>query len=367
MDRDSEIIKTSVIGIVTNAFLVVFKLLVGIIANSIAIILDAVNNLSDMLSSIITIVGTKLASKKPDKEHPYGHGRIEYFAAAIIAVLVFSAGLSALNESIKKIIEPVKANYQITTLIVVIAAIFTKFFLGRYVIGKGKKINSQSLIASGQDALFDAIISITTLVAALISIFVGLSLEGYFGIFISLMIIKASIGIMKETVDEMIGTRIDRDMALKIKEKINSYPEVEGTYDLLLHTYGPSKIMGSAHIQVADNLTAKEIHSLTRKIAFAIYSEFGIILTLGIYASNVSDKDAKEIKEYLENLVKKYPTVLEMHGFYIDEETKMVSFDIIVDFEDKNPNGTRDQIVKELKEKFPEYSYIGLLDLDFSD
>ena len=172
---------------------------------------------------------------------------------------------------------------------------------------------------------------------------------------------------MKETFDEMIGTRIDRDMALKIKEKINSYPEVEGTYDLLLHTYGPSKIMGSAHIQVADNLTAKEIHSLTRKIAFAIYSEFGIILTLGIYASNVSDKDAKEIKEYLENLVKKYPTVLEMHGFYIDEETKMVSFDIIVDFEDKNPNGTRDQIVKELKEKFPEYSYIGLLDLDFSD
>lgn len=367
MDRDSEIVKTSIIGIVVNTILVIFKLIVGFLANSIAIILDAINNLSDALSSIITIIGTKLASKKPDKQHPYGHGRIEYFSSVIIAVLVFTAGISAFKESVEKIIAPTKANYQISTLIVVIAAIITKFFLGRYVKKKGEKINSQSLIASGQDAFFDSILSISTLVAALISIFFNLSLEGYFGVVIAIIIIKSSIEILKETVDEMIGTRIDSEMALKIKEKINSYPEVEGTYDLMLHTYGPSKIMGSAHIQIADELTAREIHALTRKIAFAIYSEFGIILTLGIYAANVSNETAKKIKESLQEIVKNYPTVLEMHGFYVEEETKMISFDLIIDFDDENPNGTRDKIVKELKEKFPEYSYIGLIDLDFSD
>jgi len=367
MNRDSEIVKTSIIGIVVNAILVTFKLIVGILANSIAIILDAINNLSDALSSIITIIGTKLASKKPDKKHPYGHGRIEYFSSVIIAILVLTAGVSALKESVEKIISPTKANYQISTLIVVVAAIITKFFLGRYVKNKGEKINSQSLIASGQDAFFDSILSISTLVAALISIFLDLSLEGYFGVVIAIIIIKSSIEILKETIDEMIGIRVDSEFAQKIKEKINSFDEVEGTYDLMLHSYGPSKMMGSAHIQIADSLTAKEIHALTRKIEFSIYAEFGIVLTLGIYASNTSDENAIKIKEYLEEILKEYPTVLQMHGFYIEEEKKMVSFDIIVDFEDKNPNETRDKIVKQLKEKYPEYNFMGLLDTDFSD
>ena len=367
MDREKVIVKTSIVGILVNIALVIFKMIVGIIANSIAIIIDAVNNLSDVLSSVITIIGTKLANKKPDKKHPYGHGRIEYFSSVIIALLIFTAGLAALRESALKIINPTKATYAVSTIIVIISAIFTKLFLSRYVIKKGKDVNSQSLVASGKDAFFDSIISTSTLAAALVSMFLGLSLEGYLGVIIAAIIIKASIEIFKETIDEMIGTRIDSDYAKRIKDKINSFKEVEGTYDLMLHSYGPSKMMGSAHIQISDDLTTRDIHLLTRKIEYAVYKEFGIALTLGVYASNTSNEKAQVIREALDKIIEKYPTVLQIHGFYIDEEIKTVSFDIIIDFEDQKPKEIRDKIIAELQDKYPEYNYIGIIDTDISD
>ena len=143
MDRDKIIIKTSIKGTVVNIILVIFKAIVGLIANSIAIVLDAVNNLSDALSSIITIIGTKLAGKAPDKEHPYGHGRIEYIASAIIALIVMLAGLTAIKESAEKIINPEEANYSIASLVIIAVAVVVKFVFGRYVKGIGKKINSR--------------------------------------------------------------------------------------------------------------------------------------------------------------------------------------------------------------------------------
>ena len=201
MERNKVIIKTSVIGIVTNIILVVFKATVGLIVNSIAIVLDAVNNLSDAISSIITIIGTKLAGRKPDKEHPYGHGRIEYFASLIIAIIVFVAGATSGKESIEKIIHPVKADYTVISLIIIIVAVIIKFFLGRHVKKVGEKIDSQSLIASGTDAFMDAILSFSTLVAAVISLIWGISLEGYLGFIISVIIVKSSFDIIKETLN----------------------------------------------------------------------------------------------------------------------------------------------------------------------
>ena len=211
MDRDKKIIKVSIFGIIVNIILVIFKAVIGLIVNSIAIILDAVNNLSDALSSIITIIGTKLSSNRPDKKHPYGYGRIEYFSSVIIAVIVLVAGLTSLKESIEKIIHPEPAAYSVISLVIVIVAVFVKFFFGRYVKKQGEKLNSGSLVASGTDAISDSILSLSTFVAAIISMSFHISLEGYLGVIISLFILKSAYEILKETVNDMIGVRADSE------------------------------------------------------------------------------------------------------------------------------------------------------------
>ena len=367
MERNKNIIKTSIQGIIVNVILVIFKAIVGVIVNSIAIILDAVNNLSDAISSIITIIGTKLAGKRPDKEHPYGHGRIEYFASLIIAVIVLVAGVTSGKESIEKIIHPVKAEYTIASLIIIIVAIIAKFCLGRHVKSVGEKIDSQSLIASGTDAFMDSILSLSTLIAAIISMIWGISLEGYLGFVISVIIVKSSFEIMKETLNSIIGARADSELTQKLREKVNAFEEVQGVYDITLHNYGPSQIIGSLHIQVDDNMTAKEIHKLTRKIQMQIYEELGTVLTIGIYAANNSDEKYAKIKNELVKIIQKYKEILQMHGFYVDEDSKTVSFDLIIDFKAESKEKIKEEVVKEITEKYPEYNYYVILDTDISD
>ena len=335
MDRNKAIIKTSVLGIAVNIVLVIFKATIGIIVNSIAIILDAVNNLTDVLSSVITIVGTKLANKAPDKKHPYGHGRIEYFTSLIIGIIVLFAGITAGRESVLKIINPEETNYSIISMVIIAVAVAVKFFLGRYVKKVGKKVNSQSLVASGQDAFMDSILSFTTLVAAIINYFWHFSLEGFLGVIIAIFIIKAAVEILKETVHTMLGERADSELSKKLKERIVQFNEVQGAYDLNLHNYGPSKTIASVHIQVRNDMTAEEIHILTREIEYAIYAEFGIALTIGIYAAN--DKgEFGEIKKELGKIVKDYSEILQIHGFYVDKNKSNVYFDVIIDFEAEN-------------------------------
>lgn len=363
MDRQSKIIKTSIIGIAVNLILVVFKATIGILVNSIAITLDAVNNLTDALSSIITIIGAKLAGKAPDKNHPHGYGRIEYFSSIIIAVIVLWAGITALQESWPKIFAPDATSYTTVSLVIIAVAVVVKILLGRYVKSTGEKINSQALVASGSDALFDAILSLSTLFAAIISIFYNIHLEGILGVIISLVIIKASIDMIRETTDSMLGERIDKELSLKIKKSIEEVDGVYGAYDLNLHNYGPENMQGSVHIEIDDYLTASEIHTLTRDIIFKIYAEYKVPLTIGIYARN--DK-YDYIRHDLEEIISQYDEVLQIHGFYVYEAQKLVSFDIIVDF-DADREKVKEEIISKLKEKYPEFNYLIIDDYDISD
>ena len=366
MEREKKIIKTSIYGIIVNLFLVLFKAIVGVISNSIAIVLDAVNNLSDALSSIITIIGTKLSLKKPDREHPFGHGRIEYFSSIIIAMIVMVAGLTSFRESFDKIINPAEVHYTIPTIIVICAAIVTKLVLGKYVKDTGKKLESQSLIASGTDAFMDAVISISTLGAAIVNILLNIGIEGYVGLVISIIIIKSSYEILKETIGFIIGARPDSKLTSKIKEKIVAFDEVQGVYDLTLHNYGPSNIIGTAHIQVRDDMTAKEIHTLTRNIQTSIYEEFNIVMTIGIYAANDQNM-YRGIKKSIAELMDEYEEISQMHGFYVDDKTKLVTFDLIFDFKCHNSEEIINEIKKKLKERYPIYDYNIIIDLDISD
>ncbi len=367
MNREKIIIKTSIKGIIVNLILVTFKAIVGILANSVIIVLDALNNLSDALSSIITIIGAKLANKQPDKEHPFGHGRIEYIASMIIVIIILIAGVTAFKESVVKIIMPEETNYTIVSLIVIIVAIITKFVLGTYFKKIGRKINSQSLVASGIDAIFDAIISVSILVAAIINLVWNINLEGILGVIISIIIIRSSIELFTETIDNVIGIRMDSDLSKKIKDTIISFDNVKGAYDLMLHSYGPNQTIGSVHIEIPDEMTAKEIHTLTKSIEYKIYEEFNIILTIGIYASNTSEEKYAALKEDLENIIKKYENILGLHGFYVDEKEKNIMFDLIISFEEKDPESVKSNVIKELKEKYPNYIYSVIIDSDYSD
>ena len=368
IDREKQIVRTSIIGIIANVFLAGFKAFVGVFTHSIAITMDAVNNLSDALSSIITVIGTKLAAQAPDYKHPYGHGRVEYMSAVLISGIILYAGITACIESAKKIINPVTPEYTVASLVIVAAAVLVKILLGKYVQSVGKKVNSGSLEASGKDALMDSIISASTLVAAGIYLTTGISLEAWLGVVISLIIIKAGIDILMETVSQLLGERVEKDLSVKIKKFISGFDDVKGAFDLELHNYGPDIYLGSVHIEVPDDYTIPQLDDLTRNIMDQVSDEFGVILTaVSIYADGSSNPETVEARANVSKLALAHEFVKGMHGFYKNDETRVISFDVVVRFEAPDMNAVCDAIKKEVEEAFPGYAIRVNLDVDMSD
>ena len=367
-NREKIVVKTSIISIISNIILAGFKAFVGLLANSIAIISDAVNNLSDALSSIITIVGTKLALKAPDKEHPYGHGRIEYMTSFIVSAIVLYAGITALVESVKKIINPEVAEYNTVTIIILIAGIIVKFALGIYVKKKGKEVNSDSLVASGSDAFNDAILSISVLASAIIYLMFNLSLEAYVGVILAIFIIKSGFELIKESVDNMLGVRVESALARSIKKEILKEEDIQGVYDLVLNDYGPDRYLGSVHIEVEDTLKVSDIDKISRKITKTIAKKYGVILhTIGVYSVNTKDKKIIAARKDISKIVFSHKGILQMHGFYLDEEDKSISFDIIIDFKVDNREELYKEIFEEVQNKYKDYRIDITLDIDISD
>ena len=366
--REKIVVRTSIISILSNIVLAGFKAFIGFISNSIAIISDAVNNLSDALSSIITIIGTKLAGKKPDKKHPYGYGRIEYMTSLIVSAIVLYAGITACVESIKKIINPEIPDYSYITLIILIAGIIVKFILGIYVKKKGRDVNSDSLVASGSDAFNDAVLSISVLLSAIVYMIFDVSLEAYVGVLLSIFIIKSGLELIKESVDNMLGTRVESSLAKAIKKEITKEEDVQGAYDLVLNDYGPDRYLGSVHIEVNDTLSVSDIDKISRRISKNILKKFGVVLhTIGVYSVNTKDKGIVETKKEITKIVFSHKGILQMHGFYLDEEDKNISFDIIIDFKVENKELLYKEIYDEVKDKYKGYKIDITLDIDASD
>ena len=309
--REKIVIKTSIISILSNVVLVGFKAFVGIVSNSIAIISDAINNLTDALSSIVTIVGTKLAGKKPDKKHPYGYGRVEYMTSLIVSGIVLYAGITAFVESVKKIIHEEVVNYSTVTLVVLIVGIIVKFFLGLYGKKKGREVNSDSLVASGKDAFNDAILSISVLASAIIYMIFNVNLEAYVGVFLSIFIIKSGLELIKESINNMIGIRIESDLARKIKKDVVKEKGVQGAFDLVLNDYGPDNYLGSIHIEVLDTLSVADVDKISRRITKSIAEKYGVILhTIGIYSMNTKDKKIIEMRKNIHDIVFSHDGIL---------------------------------------------------------
>ena len=331
MNRSKEIIRTSVIGIVANVLLASFKAVVGLLANSVAVVLDAVNNLSDALSSVITIIGTKLSMRPADSKHPFGYGRVEYFSAIIIAVIVLTTGITSLVESVKKIINPIEPDYTTVTLIVIIVAILTKLALGWFVRKKGKQLDSDALVASGSDALFDAVITLATLISAGVMLLWNVSLDGYLGALISLVIIKAGVEMLASPINQLLGAQAPQDLIRQIKSDITEMDKVQGVFDIILHGYGPNLSIGSLHIGVPDTLTAHQIHGLTRSISELMFAKYGIIMTVGVYSVATGENKNAELQRSVIQTLTRQEHVVQVHGFYFDKDRNYLSVDVVPD------------------------------------
>lgn len=365
-NREQIIIRTSITGVIANVFLAGVKVAIGFSVNSIAIILDAVNNLSDALSSIITIIGTKLSTKPPDKKHPFGYGRIEYLSAMIVSGIVLYAGITSAVESIKNILRPEAAEYSVVSLVIIGIAVAVKLILGRYVTAQGKKVNSGALIASGSDALFDAVLSSSVLASAILYLITGISLEAYIGLIISAVIIKAGIELMIETLDAMLGKREDPIVTNSVKRLLAEEPEVRGAYDLILYNYGPNKNYGSVHLELPDTMTVKEVDALTRKLESKVFSETGIVLTgVGVYSYNTSNDEAAALQNDIQNRVLSHDWAVQFHGFYLDEEAKTIRFDVVVSF-DIDPEEAVQTLYREMEKAYPDFTFQIMYDINIS-
>ena len=366
MDRNKKIIRVSIVGILANVLLAAFKALVGLLSGAIAILMDAVNNLSDALSSVITIVGTKLSARPADQKHPFGHGRVEYLSAIVISLIVITAGITSLVESVKKIINPSTPSYTTLTLVVIIVAIVVKLLLGVFVKGQGKALKSDALIASGADALFDAIVTLSTLVSAGIMLIWNVNLDGIFGTIISLVIVKAGIEMLSSPLGELLGTRISPEFAQQLKDKALSFDGVYGVYDIIVNNYGPNTLIGSLHISVAENATARELHLLTRSLSEAFYRDFGIIMTIGIYAVYTGDTPMARLQKAVMQASNNHPGVAQAHAFYYYADKNLITIDLVPDDSVKDIAAFADTMNKFLHEQFPEYQFFVVVDFNYS-
>ena len=372
MNREKTIIRTSLIGIIANILLVGFKATIGFIAGSISIVMDALNNLTDALSSIITIIGTKLSNKKPDRKHPFGHGRVEYITSTIIAALILFAGGLAIYESITSIVtyfssgDKTLPEFTIISLIIIGVAILVKVGVGIFYKIQGKRVQSEALKASGTDALFDAILSSATLVGAIFAYTLGWYVEGYLGIIIGIFILKSGIEILIQSFSLIIGERHDKEEIIAIQKDILAVPGVLGAYDLIINNYGHNKNIGSVHIGVKGNLKAYEVQTIERNITAIMYQKYNIIMTVGIYAEVDDSPEVIEMRNTIGQIIKKCPNIIQIHGFYVDFAAKVCNFDLVFSFDEKEPEARVNEINKELKEKYSNFIFIIQIDKDYS-
>lgn len=364
VNREKAITKTSVIGILANVLLAGFKATVGLIAHSVAVTLDAVNNFSDAFSSIVTILGIKLAKKKPNNKHPFGYGRVEYFSSVVIAAIILTTGATSMIESVKKIITPEQTSANWVTVTIICAAIVVKILLGLFTRKQGTKYNSDALKASGTDALFDSIISVFTLVGIGVTLLFDINIDGYIGCVIAAFIIKAGFEIFLEALSHIMGKRPDSEISAGIKKSICEIDGVFGAYDLALHYYGPEAAFGSVHVAVNSDLDATEVYKLSAKINKTIAEKYQVFLTVGIYP--VDESKQPEVKKIMDTVAKSSGT-LGSHGFFIDGEEKQMTFDVVIDFSVNDRAKLAEEIKANLAEIFPGYGVNINFDTNFSD
>ncbi|BDR70806.1 cation diffusion facilitator transporter [Clostridium tetani] len=362
----------SMVGILSNTILFIVKIVVGILSNSISVTADAFNNLSDVASSVITLIGFKLSSKPADKEHPFGHGRIEYISALVVSFMVILVGLEFVKTSYNRIVNPVDINFQVIPFILIVLSIFTKVWLSRFNKYIGDSINSSALQASSFDALSDVITSSCVALSLILSMWISFPIDGYIGIVVSLFIMYSGYTLIKETLNPLLGEAADPQLVKDITEETLNYPYIGGVHDLIVHNYGPGRCLASIHAEVPDNISIVDIHEIIDKAEKEISEKLNLELVIHMDPINSDNKEINSIQKEVEEILLKYPTIKSFHDFRVvgSGEFKNLIFDIVIDysvpFTDELHKNLKDNISKDIKKIHPSYNTIITIDRDFT-
>lgn len=364
--RSKYILMAGVVGIVVNIILATVKVIIGLISQSVAIVSDATNNFSDAASSLITLVGLKLSSRPADKRHPYGYGRIEYMSGVIVATLVIVVGVEFFKTSVDRILNPTEVHFTIVQLFILAVSIFAKLWLGNFNKKIGEKTNSSALKAAAADAVSDSIVSAITLLSAIVSKYTSLVIDGYVGFGMSIFIVYSGIQLLREPVSSIIGERADRELVQNIINEVKKYSPIMGAYDLILHNYGPTSYLGSVNVEVPDYLNVGEVYEVIKEAQRNVLDKYDTFLTIGLYSVNTYNIEVMDMKERINKLVVNFPHVIETHAFNLDWKNKTIQFDTVIDFEIKDYEKLRSDIVLAINKEYPEYRITINLDRDFS-
>lgn len=343
--KDSENIKSAVVrerygmlssvtGIVLNILLSAGKYLIGVITNSIAITADATNNLTDATSCIITLAGFKMANRKPDKEHPFGHGRIEYVAALIVGFLVELMGYELIKSSIGKIKNPEAVVFSIPAVIVLVMSILGKVWLAYFNHKLGKKIESPVMSAVVTDSIGDITATSVTLISLILSKFISFPLDGYMGILVSLFILYSGFGILKESIGIILGTPPSKEMVDELVDFIMSHEEILGIHDLVIHSYGASRTFATVHTEISSDDDIIKIHDTIDMIEKNVKDKFGIELVIHMDPIVTNNETVNKYYEMVHKVIKDVDSELNMHDFRVVEgntHTNLI-FDVVVPF-----------------------------------
>lgn len=360
-----------IVGIIINSILFLIKFSVGMLVGSIAISADAFNNLSDAGSSVITIIGFKMANKPADSEHPFGHGRIEYLSALLVAFMVMFVGVQFVKSSIQRILNPEEIVFEFVPFILLLVSIGFKVWLAYFNKFIGNKINSSALKASATDALGDVFTSSTVVISFLLSKFTSLPIDGYIGVLVALAILYAGFSLVKETINPLLGEAPDPELVNSICEKILSYDHITGVHDLIVHNYGPGRVISSIHAEIPADINIMEIHNIIDKAEREISKELNIHLVIHMDPICVVTDEIKDAWNCVEKILKTYPSIKSMHDFRIVGEgnTKNLIFDIVLDPALATKDWARNSMIHEIetsiKKEHPEYNSIITVDYDF--
>ncbi len=348
----------SLFSILCNIIMVVFKLIVSYITNFVSIRADALNNLSDVGANIATLFGFKLSNKHPDADHPYGHGRMEYISGMIVSFLILLMGFEAAKESLFKIFNPQETSYSSVALLVLIVSICIKLVMADMNRKAGKEIDSETLLAAGQDSLNDSLMTGTTLVCLLIYRFTSINVDAYIGLLSSLMVLKSGIEIFKDVMDTILGKAPDHQLLKDIEKTICSHDEIIGIHDLMLHDYGPSNRFMSLHAEVDASKNIIDVHDTIDNIEKEILEKFKILTTIHMDPIDANDELVNELRAEVKSAVRSINEKFDIHDFRIVQgptHTNMV-FDVLLPADDRSDTATLrkaiDDKVKEIDKTY---------------
>lgn len=352
--RQSVITRTSVIGILANLVIASIKIVIGLLASSIAIVSEGINNATDSASSFMMLVGSKLSSKKPDKNHPFGYGRIEYLTGMIIGVIILMTGISLARESINGILHPSKMSVTVLAIGIIAFSAVAKYILGAYTVKKGKEVNSDALVALGLDSKNDSFISIITIVSSAIFLITGLSLDAYAGLIFSVVVLKAAYETLKNASGDIIGRSGEEELARTLLREIRATDGIISVADMMLHSYGPDSYSGSVNVEIDHKLTIGEAYEFLHDLQLRIMMEYKVVLVFGIYAVDKDSPYMVELRHCIAEYIRAHEHIDSFHAVYLSKDTGRIYVDFIVDYELEDWDAVREDFTQYMHMKYPD-------------